>query len=65
MSKRDVPNDPLVRELQSALGTEQVLWKPVELLVYECDGLTLFKKVPRCALLPTSTGGLLRSASLA
>ncbi|HEY3068649.1 MAG TPA: FAD-binding protein, partial [Methylomirabilota bacterium] len=42
-------------ELQSILGTDAVLSDPEELLVYESDGLTLFRALADFVVFPTTT----------
>jgi len=38
--------DTLIKNLSAAVGAENVLSKPDELLVYECDGYTVEKRTP-------------------
>src|SRR4051812_5500368 len=45
----------LIGELTAIVGVEDVLHDPQELLVYECDGFTINKKVPDVVVFPTST----------
>ena len=40
--------------LQSILGKERVLYSPEELIVYECDGLTLHPQLPEFVVFPSS-----------
>ena len=47
--------DKLIDNLEAILGSENVLSKPDELLVYECDGLTQHKHRPRAVVFPSST----------
>lgn len=47
--------DNLVRDLQAVVGARFVLWRPDDLLPYECDGYTLHRKKPRAVVLPAST----------
>ncbi len=47
--------DKLIDNLAAILGRENVLSKPDELLVYECDGLTHHKHRPRAVVFPSST----------
>ena len=44
----------LRRELESLLGKSAVLSDPEELLVYESDGLTLFRALADFVVFPTS-----------
>ncbi|MFQ5837362.1 MAG: FAD-binding oxidoreductase [Thermoplasmata archaeon] len=45
----------LVEELANILGRERVIADYEELLVYDCDGLTLNKALPEVVVLPEST----------
>jgi len=45
---------PLVDELESIVGRAGCLHRPEELLVYECDGLTLHAGKPSAVVLPRS-----------
>lgn len=45
----------LVRDLRRALGAENVLSAPSELVVYECDGFTIEKNRPEAVVFPRST----------
>ncbi|HXT41119.1 MAG TPA: FAD-binding oxidoreductase, partial [Candidatus Angelobacter sp.] len=45
----------IVDELRAIVGDDGVVWKPEELLVYECDAYTLEKKLPNFVVLPKST----------
>ena len=47
--------DDLINNLVAILGRENVLSKPDELLVYECDGLPHHKHRPRAVVFPSST----------
>ena len=47
--------DDLVDNLMAIVGRENVLSKPDELLVYECDGLPQHKHRPRAVVFPSST----------
>jgi glycolate oxidase subunit GlcD len=44
-----------LRELERIVGREHVLASPADLLVYESDGLTHFRKRPRAVVLPATT----------
>jgi glycolate oxidase len=48
-------NPHLIETLQHLLGSANVLAEPEARLVYECDGLTMFKAVPDVVVFPTST----------
>jgi glycolate oxidase subunit GlcD len=45
----------LIKNLNAILGQENVLSRPDELLVYECDGLPQHKHRPRAVVFPAST----------
>jgi glycolate oxidase subunit GlcD len=47
--------DNLIDNLSAIVGAENVLSKPDELLVYECDGLPQHKHRPRAVVFPSST----------
>jgi glycolate oxidase subunit GlcD len=47
--------DTLINNLSAIVGRENVLSKPDELLVYECDGLPQHKHRPRAVVFPSST----------
>ena len=47
--------DNLIENLSAIVGRENVLSKPDELLVYECDGLPHHKHRPRAVVFPSST----------
>ncbi|MGH9961433.1 MAG: FAD-binding oxidoreductase, partial [Pyrinomonadaceae bacterium] len=47
--------DKLIDNLRTIVGPGAVLAEPGELLVYECDGLTQHKHLPRAVVLPGST----------
>lgn len=47
--------DNLINNLGAIVGRENVLSKPDELLVYECDGLPQHKYRPRAVVFPSST----------
>ena len=47
--------DNLIDKLSAIVGRENVLSKPDELLVYECDGLPQHKHRPRAVVFPSST----------
>src|SRR5690348_18487087 len=48
--------DHLIDNISAIVGRENVLSKPDELLVYECDGLPQHKHRPRAVVFPSSTG---------
>ncbi|MGD0655667.1 MAG: FAD-linked oxidase C-terminal domain-containing protein [Thermoguttaceae bacterium] len=47
---------PLVKDLRSALGGENVISAPSELAVYDCDAFTLNRNPPEAVVFPQSTG---------
>ena len=47
--------DKLIENLGTIVGRENVLSRPDELLVYECDGLPHHKHRPRAVVFPSST----------
>ena len=47
--------DTLIKNLSAIVGPDNVLSKPDELLVYECDGLPFHKHRPRAVVFPDST----------
>ncbi|HSL55812.1 MAG TPA: FAD-binding protein [Pyrinomonadaceae bacterium] len=47
--------EKLIDNLSAIVGRENVLSKPDELLVYECDGLPQHKHRPRAVVFPSST----------
>ena len=50
-----VPKKPLIRELRRRLGSAGVLFEPADLKVYDCDGLTIEKRLPEAVVFPTTT----------
>lgn len=46
---------PLVRDLRTHVGAENVLWAASDLVVYECDGYTIEKDRPEAVVFPRST----------
>jgi glycolate oxidase subunit GlcD len=60
--------DNLIDNLGAIVGPENVLSKPDELLVYECDGLPQHKHRPRAVVFPSSTeetAAIMRELALA
>ncbi|MCS6830490.1 MAG: FAD-linked oxidase C-terminal domain-containing protein [Armatimonadota bacterium] len=45
----------LVRHLQCIVGEDAVLYKPFDLMVYECDAYTIEKAAPQAVVFPTET----------
>lgn len=50
-----MPYSPLVRDLRKRLGSENVLWAPSELAVYDCDAFTIERSRPDVVVFPRST----------
>ena len=48
-------NEDLINRLREIVGEAGLLYNAEELLVYECDGYTVEKKVPDVVVFPTST----------
>ena len=48
--------DSLLDDLRSIVGAEALIADPDELLVYECDGYVVEKRVPDVVAFPTTTG---------
>ncbi len=46
---------PLIRDLRRCLGAAGVLFEPADLQVYDCDGLTIEKRLPEAVVFPTTT----------
>ncbi len=44
-----------LRELHAVVGARGLLTEPEDLRVYECDGLTAFRAIPRAVVLPASS----------
>src|SRR5882762_855777 len=57
--------DSIHRELASIVGGEWVLDSPDELIVYECDGLTLHPRLPDFVVFPTCTEDVVKIMALA
>ncbi len=47
--------DQLIEKLVAVLGRENVIDAPDQLIVYECDGLTIDRNTPHAVVLPTTT----------
>ena len=54
----------LAKQLRAIVGQRFVLTDPSELQPYECDGNTIFKKLPRAVVLPGSTEEVARVVRL-
>ncbi len=55
-----IPTEPpasqqLLDRLRAIVGDGGLLYEPSELLVYECDGFTVSKRIPDVVVFPTST----------
>jgi len=48
-------SSPIVSQLRSRLGADNVLSSPSDLVVYECDGFTIEKNRPDAVVFPRST----------
>ncbi|WP_018133105.1 FAD-binding oxidoreductase [Effusibacillus pohliae] len=48
-------HEQLIAELQKIVGRQSVLYKPDDLLAYECDGFTIKKNRPRAVVFPDNT----------
>jgi glycolate oxidase len=55
----------VIEALQRIVGTANLLADPDERLVYECDGLTMFKALPEAVVFPTSTSQVAEVVCLA
>ena len=51
----------LVERLRGIVGADACLVRPEELLVYECDGLTLHRAQPTAVVLPRTRDEVCRS----
>ncbi len=47
--------DELIRRLLKSLGEDQVIHRPEDLVVYECDALSAYRQQPMAVVLPRST----------
>jgi glycolate oxidase len=56
---------PLVADLRSELGSENVLWARSDLVVYECDGFTIEKQRPDAVVFPRSTRQVAEAVKIA
>jgi glycolate oxidase len=52
MSCRSLTSQALVRQLRDLLPADSVLWRTEDLRPYECDGLSIYRKVPLAVVLP-------------
>ncbi len=55
----------ILEALQCLVGNTNLLTKAEEKLVYECDGLTMFKAIPEAVVFPTSTSQVAEVVRLA
>ena len=46
---------PVIKDLEAAIGKDNVIRRKEELLVYECDGLTSYRQRPAVVVLPRTT----------
>lgn len=58
-------HEEVYRELASVVGEEWVLHTPDELIVYECDGLTLHPRLPDFVVFPTCRDDVVRVVEIA
>jgi glycolate oxidase len=49
-----MPHSPLITDLRSALGSENVLSAPSEMVVYDCDAFVLERHPPEAVVFPQS-----------
>ena len=47
--------DELILQLSRALPPDQVIHRPEDLIVYECDALSAYRQLPMAVVLPSST----------
>ncbi len=52
MPRDKTPNDPLITRLQSVLPASCLVFDPVSMKPYECDGLSAYRQMPRAVALP-------------
>jgi len=52
MSFRSLTSQALVRQLRDLLPADSVLWRTEDLRPYECDGLSIYRRVPLAVVLP-------------
>ena len=64
-SQSGFPRAKIQKALVTLLGSEWVLHTPEELLVYECDGLTLHSHLPDFVVFPSCTQEVLQIVRLA
>ncbi|WP_145369270.1 FAD-binding oxidoreductase [Maioricimonas rarisocia] len=57
-------NQPLLAGLRQILGQENVIATEDELIVYECDGYVVEKRVPDVVVFPTSTRQIVETVQL-
>ncbi len=57
MLAKDTKRDwqPIIKQFAAIVGDNQVVRRPEELLVYECDGLTSYRNRPAVVVLPRTT----------
>jgi glycolate oxidase subunit GlcD len=63
--QRSPLNEKIVKELRGAVGPDNVLSEPEELLTYECDGLLLHRRIPDLVVLPGSSEEVSRVVEIA
>ncbi|WP_226578050.1 FAD-linked oxidase C-terminal domain-containing protein [Halobacillus litoralis] len=47
--------DPHIRSLMKIVGEKEILYKPEDLLSYDCDGFTVHKAMPKAVVFPENT----------
>ncbi|WP_035531251.1 FAD-linked oxidase C-terminal domain-containing protein [Halobacillus kuroshimensis] len=57
MLKRKKQNkvDPHIRSLTKIVGESEILYKPEDLISYDCDGFTVHKALPKAVVFPKNT----------
>jgi glycolate oxidase subunit GlcD len=64
LGEHGMDNKLLAKELGAIVGERYVLTDPSELMAYDCDGNTIFRKVPRAVVLPANTPEVARVVRL-
>lgn len=53
-------SSPLIDRLRAIVGSQNLLTSPSDLMVYECDGFTIEKKIPEVVAFATTTDDVVR-----
>ncbi|WP_035350260.1 FAD-linked oxidase C-terminal domain-containing protein [Fictibacillus gelatini] len=53
--KRKVQGDETILSLARIVGDDYILYRKEDLIAYECDGLTLYKGMPKAVVFPKTT----------